>query len=210
VAGAPQGTPPVVACPTRSAAWSAGDDQAAPGPDYDCAQHFPGTVSPDGTLVTFHVTAESESTPGQLSLAIVPDFSSTAGPTGASPFGVDFNPPDQSSFSTEGGASESSSFNLPSYAGPVSSSVGGPLGLPAANPPPVAPVRPAAPTSTAPRAGGIAPAKVAATSPLLVLRTRFAAAAGALCLVAAVLLWSAGFGLLGGRVIPLSTPLRRA
>ena len=210
-----QGTPQLVACPTQNADWTIGDDQPGPGPNYDCSSaHFAGTVDPGGTTVVFHVSADFESTAGEVSLAIVPDLGSTALPTGPSPFSIDFNPPDAASFLAEpSAASSSDAFNPAPYSGPVSTSLGGPLGLPALAVPAPAPASATSPATAtapalAPRAGAAAPTAV--ESPVLVWRGRAGAALGALCLVVAVLLWASGFGLLGGRVAPLSIPLKRA
>jgi hypothetical protein len=40
------------------------------------------------------------------------------------------------------------------------------------------------------------------------VRSRIGAALGAAVLIAAIVVWSLGFGLLGGRITPLSVPLR--
>ena len=76
IAGA-QGTPQVQACPTKNIKWKGGDDQPADAaPAYDCTTlHSPGKVSAAGTKITFDVVALTESKPGRLSLAIVPDLS---------------------------------------------------------------------------------------------------------------------------------------
>jgi len=208
-----QGTPQLVACPTRNADWPGGDDQPAPGPDYDCdSQHFAGKVSADGNTVTFNITAELESTSGEVSLAIVPDLGSAATPAGTTPFAVDFNPPDESSFfPEETTSSNSSSFQIPSYSTASGPGVGAPLGLPALGPPPpVAAAAQPSPATVPPvtRTPAVQPA--AADARLLLIRSRAATALGALLLLAAVALWSFGYGLLGGRVIPLSMPLRKA
>src|SRR4051812_13309223 len=69
-----QGTPVLVACPTKDLSWKDGGDQpASDAPAYDCSLHsYNGNVSSDGATVTFLVDGSSETTPGQLSLAIVP------------------------------------------------------------------------------------------------------------------------------------------
>jgi hypothetical protein len=202
------GTPLVVACPTSNANWTAGDDQPAPGPSYSCeAQHFAGTVSTDGTTIAFKLTAEFETTPGEVSLAIVPDLSNPATPVGGAPFSLDLNPPDAAGFSS----SEPPADNQPTYTYvpppayvPPPDTLGAPLGEPAAAPAPVA------------QAPAAAPARPAALPVTAVANTgdgwraRLAEALGIAALGGAVLLWSFGFGLLGGRITPLSVPVRHA
>jgi hypothetical protein len=230
IAGNPQGTPQVVACPTSNTTWAGGDDQPSSSePAYDCTnQHYSGTVSADGTTITFKVSALFEATRDLLSLAIVPDLTSTAAPGGGvSPFAVDFNPPDASSFSpaqtltsppgvilpgpSAGEVPSSAPFTLPAPA-----SLGQPIGLPAVTLP-----TPAAAASPAPVAAVVAPQATppATTAPAAVTpmsaasetspKARFATALGSAGLVAAVLVWSLGYGVLGGRIIPLSVPLKR-
>jgi hypothetical protein len=91
-------------------------------------------------------------------------------------------------------------------------SAGAPLGLPAFSAPPAAVAPPSASSPpvqpTAPPKPVASPRSVAAT-PSSPLRTHLATALGALTLMAAVVVWSLGYGLLGGRVVPLSVPLRR-
>jgi hypothetical protein len=208
-----QGTPLILACPTHSTSWTAGDDQPAPGPSYDCAaQHYPGRVSADGTSVTFKLTASFESTPGQLSLAIVPDLSNPGLPAGSAPFAVDTNPPGESSFTPNEQTAlkpEPEGYTPPAYAGPaLSTYAGGPLGGPSVLPPPAVTQANPAPVPTRPKPPTAAPpaATIVATSQSL--RSRVAQALGGAVLVAAVLVWSLGYGLLGGRITPLSVPLR--
>jgi hypothetical protein len=205
-----QGTPLVVACPTHGIAWTAGDDQPAPGPTYDCdAQHYPGTVSAD--TITFKLTASQESVPGQLSMAIVPDLSNPALPTGNSPFAIDINPPDASSFTPKEQPvtmPQPEGYTAPAYEPPpLSSYTGAPLGgstiLP---PPPVTQANPAPAQTHSTSPAAVQPATIAATPDSL--RSRIALALGGAVLVAAVLVWSLGYGLLGGRITPLSVPLR--
>jgi hypothetical protein len=205
-----QGTPLVVACPTHDIAWTAGDDQPAPGPTYFCdGPHYPGTVSADRLSVTFKVTAQFESTAGQMSLAIVPDLSNPATPAGSAPFSIDINPPDASSFTpTAKPASkpEPQTYTPPPYTAPaLSTYAGGPLGGPTVIPPPVTQPN-AAPARSAPPV--IAPPTATTVATSESLRSRIAAALGGAVLIAAIIVWSLGFGLLGGRVIPLSVPLR--
>ena len=221
IAGTAQGTPQLAACPTANDTWVAGDDQAASSePAYDCsAQHFAGSVSSDGTTVSFTIASPFEAVPGEISLAIVPDPASTALPTGSSPFAVDIAPPDATSFTSDETAAPPSAEPAPSLpsdfapaSGGLPASAGAPLGLPAVavnTPPPAIPATPA-PSPPAQRAalpsGGLRAAAVTPPSPL---RVHTATALGVLALLAAVLTWSRGYGLLGGRVVPLSVPLRR-
>ena len=221
IAGTAQGTPQLAACPTSNDTWVAGDDQAASSePAYDCsAQHFAGSVSSDGISVSFTIASPFEAVPGQISLAIVPDPASTALPTGSSPFAVDIAPPDATSFTSDETAAPPSAEPAPSLpaefapaSGGVPPTAGAPLGLPAVavnTPPPAIPATPA-PSPPAQRAalpsGGLRAAAAAPPSPL---RVHAATALGVAALLAAVLMWSRGYGLLGGRVVPLSVPIRR-
>lgn len=215
LAQAAQGTPLVVACPTHDLAWTAGDDQPAPGPAYNCdGQHYPGTVDATGTSIAFKLTAQFESTPGQLSIVIVPDLSNPALPTGGAPFAIDINPPDATAFTPNQLPANNSSQPEPyvpplSYVPPDSSTFGAPLGGTSVIPPPAAvlPIQPSAPARTRPGARALPPAAVTADA-TETLRARVAMGLGGFVLVAAIMVWSLGFGLLGGRIIPLSVPLR--
>ena len=210
ISGSPQGTPQVAACPTANTSWPPGDDQPSSSePAYDCgARHYVGALSADGTAMTFQVTAQSESTPGMLSLAIVPDPGSTALPTGGAPFAVDFAPPDTGSLTPEGSAGSSSLYPLPPpFLGsslPIGppGGAGLPLGVPSTSTP-APPPSTHRPVASAPltRPAGVVPAET--------VRARIASALGIATLLAAVVLWSLGYGLLGGRIIPLSVPLKR-
>ncbi|HET7310005.1 MAG TPA: hypothetical protein VFJ17_01630 [Mycobacteriales bacterium] len=110
-----QGTPVLVACPTKDTSWKAGGDQpASDAPAYDCSLHsYTGSVSSDGTTVTFLLDGSAESTPGELSLAIVPYMTHDAPggvgtelPTDSTvPFSVDIAPPDVSSLTVTSGSS---------------------------------------------------------------------------------------------------------
>ena len=222
IAGSPQGTPQVVACPTANASWSAGDNQPSSSePAYDCAaQHFAGKVSADGTTITFQVKAQFESTPGLLSLAVVPDVTSTALPTGSSPFAVDFAPPDAGSLrpdQTDTVGPPTDTLPPPILTPPpptdvVAGGVGAPLGLPSVSLPAAAAT--AAPTP-APAATGKPPAAAPPARPPVVaaatdtVKARVASVLGKVTLLAAIVVWSIGYGLLGGRIVPLSVPLRR-
>ncbi|HXA29723.1 MAG TPA: hypothetical protein VN193_13365 [Candidatus Angelobacter sp.] len=220
IAGSAQGTPQVVACPTTTTSWTAGDDQPASSePAYDCAtQHFAGTVSADATTITFQVKGQFETTPGLLSLAIVPDTTSTALPSGGAPFAVDFAAPDTGSFTpaptSDGGSSNESlppPFLTPATPTDVSAvPAGAPLALPEVSAlPPVATAAPVPVTQGKPPAAA-APARPPVTAIVAdTLRARVASALGVATLLAAIVVWSLGYGLLGGRTIPLSVPLRR-
>src|SRR3954464_353588 len=69
-----QGTPVLVACPTKDSSWKAGGNQpSSDAPAFDCATHsYTGSVSSDGATVTFLLDGSAETIPGELSLAIVP------------------------------------------------------------------------------------------------------------------------------------------
>src|SRR3954469_3423862 len=102
-----QGTPVLVACPTKGSSWKAGGNQpSSDAPAYDCAtRSYTGSVSSDGATVTFLVDGGAETTPGELSLAILPYMTHDA-PAGVGtelpadstmPFSVDIAKPDVSS-----------------------------------------------------------------------------------------------------------------
>jgi hypothetical protein len=220
IAGSPQGTPQVVACPTATTSWAAGDNQPASSePAYDCAsQHFAGTVSADARTITFQVKAQFETAPGVLSLAIVPDTTSTALPTGGAPFAVDFAPPDAGSFTPAPSEQPSPStdslpppFLTPSTPTDVTGGiVGAPIALPAVSAPPPLPTAAPAPTPQGKSpAAAVPPRSAVAATPVDTLKARVASALGTATLLAAIVVWSLGYGLLGGRIIPLSVPLRR-
>jgi len=220
IAGSPQGTPQVVACPTANTTWTAGDDQPSSAePAYDCTtQHFSGTVSADGTAITFKVRAQYETAPDLLSLAIVPDTGNTALPTGGSPFAVDFAPPDASSLTAVAGSEATSpeplpaaNFALPSN-GPTVAGIGQPLGLPSVGlpTPPTPPPSAVSTPAPQPKSPAVAPARSApATSVADSVKAKLASALGKATLLAAIVVWALGYGLLGGRVVPLSVPLKR-
>lgn len=207
-----QGTVALVACPTKNANWPAGDDQASDSePAYDCsAFHFPGTVSADGTSVTFSVSALVEPTPGSLSLAIVPD------PSASAPFSVDIDKPGPQSLAVTSAAPPTTTFP-PTTAVPASGPAtapapGAPLGLP--HPIQSAPqTTTAAPPAAAPQIAPNQPSNVApapAASSSNSARATEGSIFGALALVAALLFWGFGRGLLGGRITPLSVTINRS
>jgi hypothetical protein len=205
-----------VACPTHDTAWTAGDDQPAPGPTYFCdGPHYAGTVSADGTSVTFKVTAQFVSTAGQMSLAIVPDVSAAAAPGAPAnaPFAVDFNPPDEHSLSSitrpPAAQPEAQPYTPPVAAPYPPVELGAPLALPAVVPVP-APVTATQTTQPVPSSGEPAASQVGVATPAESLGTSLGILLGGLILLVAVVIWSLGYGLLGGRVIPLSVPLKRA
>lgn len=108
-----QGTPELQACPTKSVAWKAGDNQPADSePDYDCSlKHLRGLVSADGKTVTFLLDDGAEVVPGMLSLAIVPIPSDQIPAVGGDlpvdstqPFSVDIDKPSATSLTVTGGA----------------------------------------------------------------------------------------------------------
>jgi hypothetical protein len=209
-----QGTVALVACPTKSANWAAGDDQASDtGPVYDCGTfHFPGSVSSDGTSVTFSVNALIEPTPGMLSLAIVPD------PSASAPFSVDIDKPGPQSLSVTSPPPPTTTVP-PTTTGPAygqapaaAPAAGAPLGLPRTTQ--TAPqTTTVAPPGSAPQVASNQPANAA---PVPTASTRNSARAtegsifGALALVAALLFWGLGRGLLGGRITPLSVTVNRS
>jgi hypothetical protein len=221
IAGSPTGTPQVAACPTTGTAWTAGDDQPSSSePAYDCTtQHYTGTVSADVTTISFQVKAQFEATPGLLSLAIVPDVTSTALPTGSAPFAVDVAPPDTSSLKPDQTPGPSSSEPLPppsslltpsSPIGLIAGSAGLPLGLPSVSEPAPAPSAAApAPQGTSPASAPPAARPATALRAADTVKAQLASALGKATLLAAIVVWALGYGLLGGRVIPLSVPLKR-
>lgn len=218
IAGTAQGTPQLAACPTANDSWAGGDDQPASAePAYDCsAQHFAGTVSSDGTTVSFTIASPFETAPGVVSLAIVPDPASTALPSGSSPFAVDIEPPDASSFAAKDTSPEPAP-ESPDALPPVVDagspvSAGAPLGLPALSAPLPESTPPSAPPAAAQPSAPpkpVAQPRSVAVAPPSALRLHLATAVGAATLTVAVVMWSLGYGLLGGRVVPLSVPLKR-
>jgi hypothetical protein len=208
-----QGTVALVACPTKTASWAAGDDQSSDNePTYDCsAFHFPGTVSADGTSVTFSVNALIESTPGMLSLAIVPD------PSASAPFSVDIDKPGPQSLAVT--SAPPPAFTPPPTSAPASAPApatapvaGAPLGLPRTTQT-TPQTTTAAPPVSAPQVASNPPANVA-TAPTASTgnsaRATEGSIFGAVALVAALLFWGLGRGILGGRITPLSVTVKRS
>src|SRR3954465_1572805 len=171
-----QGTPVLVACPTKDSSWKAGGGQPSDAaPAYDCATRtYHGSVSSDGATVTFLVDGGAETTPGELSLAILPYMTHDA-PAGVGtqlpvdatqPFSVDIAKPDVSSLTvtslptvptdTSGGTTQQP-VSDPATAGSGTSTAGGtsaggqvPPTLTAGGPPAVTGTVDAAPQVAAP------------------------------------------------------------
>ncbi len=142
----------IQACPTADTSWKAGDNQPMDSaPDYDCSlRSFTGSVSADGTSVTFLVDGSAETVPGQLSLAIVPVMTTDAPgvgtqlPTDATqPYSVDISKPDAGSLVLTGGTALPAAAPAPASAPPApagtttgaataAGSAAGPPGAPAA------------------------------------------------------------------------------
>ena len=120
------------ACPTKSTSWQAGDAQAmSAAPGFDCSVHaLQGLASSDGKSLTFLVDGSIESTPGTLSLAIVPVQTTGAPAVGTDtgtdmtpPFFADIAKPDASSFTVTGGGSTTSGA-MPPPAPPPATAMG--------------------------------------------------------------------------------------
>jgi hypothetical protein len=101
----------VVACPTKGT-WKAGDDQPmSTAPGFDCTRSFQGRLSADQTTLTFLIDSSLETTPGQLSLAIVPVVTDeipgagTPAPADTTqPYSLDIAKPDATSLTVTGTA----------------------------------------------------------------------------------------------------------
>ena len=88
------GTPDVLACPTKDAAWKAGGNQPYTArPQYDCATGVPGIRAADGTTITFLLDTRQQLS-GSYSLALLPA-------PDAVPFSVDFVKPDATSLAPD-------------------------------------------------------------------------------------------------------------
>jgi hypothetical protein len=92
----------IEACPTKTLDWKAGDNQdIATAPAYDCDTfHFAGAPSSDGKTMSFLLDGAADTTPGTLSLAIVPVTTSSlytagtdVGTDATPPYFVDFDKP---------------------------------------------------------------------------------------------------------------------
>jgi hypothetical protein len=101
----------IVACPTTGT-WQSGDDQPIDSaPKFDCTHSIPGSLSADQTTLTFLVDSNLESTPGSLSLAILPVLTNeipgvgTPAPVDTTqPFSLDLAKPDTNSLTVTGSA----------------------------------------------------------------------------------------------------------
>jgi hypothetical protein len=135
----------IVACPTKDTSWKAGDNQdATTAPQYDCsAHHFVGALSSDGKTMTFLIDAAADVTPGVLSLAILPDTTTsiyelgTDAPTDATPpYYIDYDKPSATSLMVTGGGTSTTapppppttSTNTPGSTSTSSSTVPPPAG----------------------------------------------------------------------------------
>jgi hypothetical protein len=76
------GTPEIAACPTESADWAEGGNQPfSAAPPYDCDRGLAfGSVSEDGTTLSFVLDESTQLEPGTWSLALVPQPRSSSGP----------------------------------------------------------------------------------------------------------------------------------
>ena len=101
----------IVACPI-SGSWKAGDDQPMDSaPKYDCTHAIPGSLSADQTTLTFLADSNLETTPGSLSLAILPVLTDeipgvgTPAPADTTqPFSLDLAKPDTTSLTVTSSA----------------------------------------------------------------------------------------------------------
>lgn len=116
------GTPSVVACPTVTTDWPGGDNQPYDAaPPYDCEIGMAeGTVSEDGTSLSFALDESTQIEEGVWSLALVPA-------PGSGPFSVDFQKPGPEAFTAEAPLSEPEPF-APDPANDASDSGGGEFG----------------------------------------------------------------------------------
>ena len=217
-----QGTVNLVACPTKNDRWKAGDDQSADtAPAYDCGKSpTSGAVAADGKSVTFTL---STLPPKSLSIAIVPDLHAgdSAAPVNQ-PFSVDLGRPGVASLVT-------TTLTKPAAAPPeqTASAASAPVAaaahpVPAAGGPLAVPKLPVPSTAQSAPSGAAAPPQLAqgapAAAPAATQQTTGAGSGsrtagtviGALAMVAAFMFWGLGRGLLGGRIVSLSTPTRSA
>lgn len=88
------GTPEVVACPTATAEWPDGGNQPIDqAPAYDCVLGAAfGSLSEDGTTLSFALDDTTQVADGTWSLALVPSSESTAA------FALDLQPPGEQGF----------------------------------------------------------------------------------------------------------------
>lgn len=80
-AGSTRGVPEVVACPTVTSEWPEGGNQPyAAAPEFDCeAGSAFGSLSEDGSTLSFLLDSSTQVEPGVWSLALVPQPGSTSG-----------------------------------------------------------------------------------------------------------------------------------
>jgi hypothetical protein len=215
VAGTPLMSQPPVACPLRSSFKPAQAGAWSDRPTYDCAQSEKiGTVDAAKTTVTFDASPFLRD--GAVGVVIL-----AGGPTDQ----VAFNKPgpDTLPVSTAPGAVTTG----PGDAGAAAASVGGDVGTSAppaisATPyagldlgPPAAAQPQAGPPvagGSSPRSAGAAPrGSFAATSSVAAKpsgwRARVGELVGAAAVLVALVAWTEGYGLLGGRVQSLASPL---
>ena len=217
-----QGTVNLLACPTKNDRWKAGDDQSADAaPAYDCGKSpTSGAVAADGKSVTFTFNALPSRS---LSIAIVPDLHAgdSAAPVNQ-PFSVDLGRPGAASLvtttMTEPAAAPPEQ-TAPAASAPMAvaahpvPAAGGPLAVPKLPMPSTA--------QSAPSGAAVAPQLAHGAPPVAPAATQQTTAAGsgsrtagtvigALAMVAAFMFWGLGRGLLGSRIVPLSTPTRSA
>lgn len=97
-AGSTVGTPEVVACPTVTTEWPEGENQPYDtAPEFDCeAGSTFGSLSADGSTMSFLLDSSVQVEPGVWSLALVPQPGSTSGL-----FAIDFEKPDAAAFVAE-------------------------------------------------------------------------------------------------------------
>ena len=197
-----------------------GDWSAAPA--YDCsAGKVDGSIGSDGKTVTFAVGPLVKN--GSLDLAIIPTGQADR---------IPFEPPTDSALAVTASSSSGSTAAAGGGGGGIFGSAGGSSGsgaqasggsgaAPALPPPPpsgattgtapdagLAPAV-ASPQSSAPAGTSLAGAQPAAASSGPAGRHTAATVIGLLAVVAALLFWSEGFGLLGGRTASLAAPRRR-
>jgi hypothetical protein len=191
------GTVDVLACPTKSSAWKAGDDQPYDtAPAYDCALGSKGIPSADGASFTFLLDSGQLLGGSAFSLAIVPN------PT-AGPFSVDFVKPDATSLAPEVAPVEDTPAEAaPAPAAPAAPPAGTSSGSGSSGTVPltaaVAPVTPvtseqapavAAQAQPSPQVAPAAAAPAAAATSPVSNRDRYAAGTG-LALLAGFLVWA--------------------
>jgi hypothetical protein len=216
IAGTPLMSQPPVACPLRSAIKPAEAGAWSDRPMYDCAQaQKVGSVDAAKTTVTFDASPFLRD--GAVGVVIL-----AGGPTDQ----VAFNKPgsDTLSVSTVPGAvpagpavgpSDAASFAGPAAGNDVAPSApalgatpysGLDLGPPASAASPAGPSAAAAPGAVGAPNGGFAPTTTAWSKPSG-WRARTGGLLGVAAVLAALVAWTEGYGILGGRVRSLASPL---